>query len=352
MSNVIKIFLPAVLSFIIGILITPIATHYFYKYKMWRKILRKENITGDNAIKNTEIYDDKSELSTPRVGGMVVWMSVILTVFVLLVINMFFANTLTDKIFFISRNQTILPLFALLVASLIGLGDDFLQIFAKGKWASDPMFLRYLKIGIILLLGIIIGCWFYFKLGVHNVYIPWYGFINLGYLFIPFFVIVMLWLWSSSVIDGIDGLSGGVLASIFGAYTIIAFLNNQIDLAALSAVITGGILAFLWFNIPPARFYMGETGMIGLTVVLSVFAFFTDTVLLIPILTFPLFITSLSVIIQMLSKKFRHGKRVFKVSPLHHHFEAIGWSKYKVVMRFWIFSVMSAVLGVIIYLIS
>ena len=352
MNNVIKIFLPAVLSFIIGILITPVATHYFYKYKMWRKVLRKDNITGENATKNLEVYEDKSELSTPRVGGMIVWMSVFLTVFVLLIVNMFFSNNLTDKIFFISRNQTILPLFALLVASLIGLGDDFLQIFAKGKWASDPMFLRYLKIGIILLLGIIIGCWFYFKLGVHSIYIPWYGFINLGYLFIPFFIIVMLWLWSSSVIDGIDGLSGGVLASIFGTYTVIAFLNNQIDLAALSAVITGGILAFLWFNIPPARFYMGETGMIGRTVVLSVFAFFTDTVLLIPILTFPLFITSLSVIIQMLSKKLRNGKRVFIVSPLHHHFEAIGWSKYKVVMRFWVFSVMSAVLGVIIYLIS
>jgi phospho-N-acetylmuramoyl-pentapeptide-transferase len=240
----------------------------------------------------------------------------------------------------------------LVLASLIGLADDFLQIFAVGKWATDPIVLRFIKIGIIIALGVLIGWWFFFKLGVTGVYVPWYGMVNLGYLFIPFFIIVMLGVFSSSVIDGIDGLSGGVLASIFFAYTLISFSHNQIDLAAFCAVITGSILAFLWFNIPPARFYMGESGMIGLTVTISVIAFLTNTVLLVPIIAFPLFVTSLSVIIQMLSRKFRNGKKVFLFAPLHHHFEALGWPKYKVTMRYWIVGVMTAIIGFIISMIS
>ena len=202
------------------------------------------------------------------------------------------------------------------------------------------------------MLGLIIRLWFYVKLGVHGIYVPWFGFVNIGYLFIPFFILVMTSLWSSSVIDGIDGLSGGVLSSIFMAYTLIAYFNGQTDIATFCAVITGGILAFLWFNIPPARFYMGETGMIGLTVTLSVIAFMTNTVLLLPIIVFPLFITSLSDVIQISARKFFHGKKVFRFAPLHHHFEAIGWPKYKVTMRYWIIAIMSSIIGVIISLID
>lgn len=352
MNNALKIFLPAIISFIIGLLLTPLATHYFYKYKMWRRVSRNNNIPTEKLSEFAKIHDDGAEVSTPRTGGMIIWVSVILTLAVVGLIDFIFQNSLTNKLYFISRNQTLLPFFTLLVASLIGLGDDFLQIFGRGKWTMDPIVLRYIKIGIILLLGLVIGFWFYFKLGVTELYIPWYGFINLGYLFIPFFIFIMLSLWSSSVIDGVDGLSGGVLASIFMAYTLIAFFNNQADIAAFCAVITGGTLAFLWFNIPPARFYMGETGMIGLTVTLSVIAFMTNTVLLLPIIAFPLFVTSLSTIIQMISRKFRNGKKVFLFAPLHHHFEALGWPKYKVTMRYWIVGIMTSIIGVIISLID
>lgn len=352
MINAFKIFLPAVISFIIGLLLTPIATHYFYKYKMWRQVSRSQNLPDKEVDGFTKLNDGKAETSTPRVGGMIVWSSVIFTVAVVWIISIFFPGELSNKLYFISREQTLLPFFTLIVASLIGLADDFLQIFGKGKWASDPIVLRVIKVGIILLLGLVIGLWFYIKLGMSDLYIPWFGFVNLGYLFIPFFMLVMASLWSSSVIDGIDGLSGGVLASVFMAYTIISYFNSQPDIAAFCAVITGGILAFLWFNIPPARFYMGETGMIGLTVTLSVIAFMTDTVLLLPIIAFPLFITSLSDVIQISARKFFHGKKVFKFAPLHHHFEAMGWPKYKVTMRYWIIAIMSSIIGVIISLID
>ncbi|MCX6754824.1 MAG: hypothetical protein NTU81_03295 [Candidatus Nomurabacteria bacterium] len=348
MTNALKIFLPAIVSFIVGIILTPLATHYFYKYKMWRHTSRSKNIATSEIGGFAKIHDDKAEISTPRTGGMIIWISVILTIAIIWIIDTIFSNKLTNKLYFISRNQTLLPFFTLILASLVGLGDDFLQIFGRGKWSSDPIVLRYIKVGIILLLGTIIGYWFYIKLGVSDLYIPWYGFVHLGYLFIPFFIFIMLSLWSSSVIDGIDGLSGGVLASIFMSYTLIAYFNNQLDIAAFCAVITGGIMAFLWFNIPPARFYMGESGMIGLTVTLSVIAFMTNTVLLLPIIAFPLFITSLSNVIQMTSRKFRNGKKVFLFAPLHHHFEALGWPKYKVTMRYWIVGIMTSILGVII----
>lgn len=352
MTNAIKIFLPAVISFIVGILLTPIATHYFYKYKMWRRVSRDNNLPEKQNGVFIKIHDCEAEISTPRTGGMIIWISVILTLAIVSIIDFLFAKDMSTSMYFISRSQTLLPFFTLIIASLIGLGDDFIQIFGKGKWATDPIVLRYFKISIILTLGIIISLWFYIKLGHSSLYIPWYGFIDLGYLFIPFFILVMVSLWSTSVIDGVDGLSGGVLASIFTAYTLIAYFSNQVDLAAFCAVITGGILAFLWFNIPPARFYMGETGMIGLTVTLSVIAFLTDTVLLLPIIAFPLFITSLSNVIQISSRKIRNGKKVFLFAPLHHHFEALGWPKYKVTMRYWIVGIITAILGVIISIIS
>jgi phospho-N-acetylmuramoyl-pentapeptide-transferase len=154
------------------------------------------------------------------------------------------------------------------------------------------------------------------------------------------------------VIDGMDGLAGGVLAVIFASYAAIAYGKNLVDIAALCGVISGGILAFLWFNIPPARFYMGENGILGLLVILTVVAFLTDTVLILPLIALPLAATTASNIIQIISYKYFGKRRVFKIAPLHHHFHALGWSKEKVVMRYWIVSIFCAVSGAIVALIS
>ena len=137
------------------------------------------------------------------------------------------------------------------------------------------------------------------------------------------------------------------MAAIFAAYTGIAFFQNQIDLAAFSAVVVGAIAAFLWFNIPPARFYMGETGILGLTTSLTVIAFLTDAVSVLPLIALPLVLDSASVSIQLISKRF-FGKKVFLVSPLHHHFEAKGWPAYKVTMRAWILASVCAMVGMVI----
>ncbi|MEK7190523.1 MAG: phospho-N-acetylmuramoyl-pentapeptide-transferase, partial [Patescibacteria group bacterium] len=235
---------------------------------------------------------------------------------------------------------------------LIGLWDDLIQIYGHGRFARDDKSWRKWKAFLVALVSLLIGLWFFYKLGMVTLHIPFGGEIYLGILIIPFFMIVALATFSGGVIDGIDGLSGGVLASIFAAYSAIAFANNQIDLAVFSGIITGATLAFLWFNIPPARFYMGETGIMGLTITLATLAFLTDSVLILPIVALPLVITSGSVILQIFSKKLREGKRLFRLAPIHHHFEAIGWSSYKVTMRYWVLSIVFAIVGIILAVIS
>jgi phospho-N-acetylmuramoyl-pentapeptide-transferase len=349
LTNLLKIIIPTALAFIIGIAITPIATHFFYKYKMWKKYSRNNIGVASDFQK---IHNEEDELRTPRVGGIIIWFSVVLVTFIYYIVSLIFPNPFFLKLNFISRDQTLIPLFTLIIGSIIGLWDDLLQIYGKGKIAHDDKTWRRWKAFLIFILAFLIGFWFYNKLGINSIHIPFGGELSLGILFIPFFIIVTLATFSGGVIDGIDGLSGGVLASIFTAYSVIAYAGNQINLAAFSGMIAGAILAFLWFNIPPARFYMGETGIMGLTITLATISFLTNSVLILPIIAMPLVISSLSVILQILSKKFRNGKRIFRLAPIHHHFEAIGWPSYKVTMRFWIISIMFSIIGIILVFIS
>ncbi len=348
MLNVVKIFLPTALTFAIGILLTPRLTHYMYKYKLWKKKKRVENegITNQDFSK---VSNAVAETSTPRVGGVIIWLSVTLSILIMWIISKVFPSDVSSKLDFLSRGQTLVPLAALLLGAGIGLIDDAAQI----RGALDKISDRYIKIAAVVGIGLLIGLWFYHKLGMHGVAIPFAGTeLYLGALFVPFFIVVLVAVFSGSVIDGMDGLAGGVLAIIFGAYSVIAYGKNLVDIAALSAVLSGAILAFLWFNIPPARFYMGETGILGLLVVLTVFAFLTDTVLLLPLIALPLAATTASNIIQITSYKYFGKRRVFKIAPLHHHFHALGWPREKVVMRYWVVSIICAIMGVVLALIS
>jgi len=347
--NVLKVFAPSAISFTIGIAITPMLTYYLYKHRMWKK--RSGKRAPDGA--DTPIFNGlhkKREVGTPRMGGIIIWASTLATIGAIWLISILFPSDLTQKLDFLSRNQTWLPLFMLMVGSFIGLIDDWMQVRDGEGYIGGLSFWK--RLFVVVLLGLAGAWWFYARLEMSSVHLPFYGDIFLGIYFIPFFVAVMLALFSSSVIDGLDGLAGGVMAAIFASFAGIAFFQNQIDLAAFCLVVLGGILAFLWFNIPPARFYMSETGILGLTTTLTVVAFLTDSVLVLPVIALPLLITSFSVIIQLLSKRFRHGKKVFLVAPLHHHFEAIGWPPYKVVMRYWVISIVMAIIGMIIAIIG
>lgn len=346
--DLVKIFAPTAFAFFLGLFITPFITHFLFKHKMWKKYCRDESCSKEFH----KIHNGEAELSTPRTGGIIIWLSVIIVTIIFFSFSFFFENDITLKLNFLSRNQTLIPFFTLILGSVFGLWDDLIQIYGKGKFAHDDKAWRKWKVFIIASISLLIGLWFYYKLGMVSIHIPFYGDLYLGVFIILAFIIVALATFSGGVIDGLDGLSGGVFASIFASYTIIAYTNNQIDIATFSGVITGAILAFLWFNIPPARFYMGETGIMGLTMVLATIAFLTDSVLILPIVALPLVISSGSVILQTVSKKLRHGKRLFLLSPLHHHFEMLGWPSYKVTMRYWVLSIIFAIIGMIIAIIS
>lgn len=346
--NAIKIFLPSAIAFLVGIAITPTCSRLFYRYKLWRKVGRGESTNDDfRAV----VAQDALETSTPRVGGIIIWASVLLTIGLIYALFILFPNAVTDKLEFISRSQTYIPIATLFIGSFIGLLDDLVQIHTPLRLRNDPVFMRYLKLALIAVLSLGIAWWCNTKLGMDSIHIPFDGELALGALFIPFFVLISLGVFSTSVVDGIDGLAGGLLGAIFAAFAFIAYAHTMIDLAAFCGVVAGATLAFLWFNIPPARFYMGETGMMGLTLTIATISFLTDTVLLLPIIAFPLFLTSLSVILQFLSKKLR-GKRLFRLAPLHHHFEAKGWPREKITMRFWIIGIMGAIIGTLISLVS
>ncbi len=349
-----KVLLPAVISFLFGVLIAPPLIAFLYKHRLWKTKSVSKSIDGKAAPITASLHNDEG-VPTPRLGGVVVWLSVLLTALFLWTLSKVFPTALTLKLDFISRNQTWLPLMAMIVGAVVGALDDLLVVNAFGSklnsyvggGLSFPM--RLLAVS---LLGLFAGWWFFAKLGVSSVYVPFYGDVVLGgFLFVLFFIIVTLAVFSTGVIDGIDGLSGGVMSAVFTAYGMIAYRHGQIDIATLCFVFVGAILAFLWFNIPPAKFYLSETGMLALSLSLSVIAFLTDAVLYLPIIALPLVVTTLSVILQLFWKKV-FKRKLFLVAPLHHHFQVKGWPAHAVTMRYWIVAYVCAMLGVVVALVS
>ncbi len=341
--DIMRLFVPATMAFLIGIGITPIVTHFLYKYKMWKPKAGKMGLDGKPATIRNQLHAHK-DVGTPIFGGIIVWGSVGLTALLLQILWLIFPDSF-EQLAFISRNQTWVPLVTLLAGAFVGFLDDLFVV--RG---STGIKLRY-RLLLVAAVAAASAWWFYVNLGISIISVPFgSGLFDLGIFFIPFFILVALFIYAGGVIDGLDGLAGGLFATMFGAYAGIALFQNQLDLAALCAAIAGGLLAFLWFNIPPARFYLSETGTMGLTLTLVVVAFLTDSlsggkgVLALPIIALPLVATVFSNIIQMFSKKI-FGRKVFKVAPLHHHFEALGWPSYKVVMRYWIVGVVVAIIG-------
>lgn len=347
--DVIKIFSLGILSFLISFWLIPFLTHYLYKYKLWRKEVRQKAIDGKD-LTYFQKFHSEGETQIPRFGGLLIW-----AVPSMLAVLFFLLAETTDfwwfkKLNFFNRGQTWLPFFALGSAAILGLIDDALQVKGRGKYIGGGLGLKK-RLLIMGLIGLIGGVWFFTKLETSTLHIPGIGDLEIGLLYIPLFILVTMATYSGGVIDGLDGLAGGAFASIFGAYAGIALFLGQINIAAFCAAILGALLAFLWFNIPPARFYMGETGIMGLTASLTVVAFLTDSILVLPIIGFLLVLESGSVILQLLSKKFR-GKKIFLASPIHHHFEARGWPPYKITMRFWIIGVVAAIIGLAVRLLG
>ncbi len=339
-DELIKIFSLSTIAFLFAIIVTPLLTDLLYRFKLGK------NIRADGTTPvYTEMHSKKQ--GTPTMGGIIIWGSALV-----IAGGFWFLDRLLDirefHIFnFLTRKETLLPLGAMLGAALVGFIDDFLDIRGRGHKGRGLRF-RF-KVVLYALVASIGAWWFYVKLGFDAVHIPFYGDLVIGWLFIPFFILVVVGTsFAVNQTDGLDGLAGGTLSISFFCFAVIAYMQGRPNLATLLGVICGGLLAFLWFNVHPARFFMGDTGSMGLGVLLAIVAFLTNSVLLLPLIGFIFVVEAATLLLQYF---WRHvfKKKLFLSSPIHHHFEALGWPESKVTMRFWILSVVSGIIGVIIY---
>jgi phospho-N-acetylmuramoyl-pentapeptide-transferase len=335
-----RIFILTALSFVVSFLATPLLTNWLYKMKA-KKQIRNDGTTPVFS----KLHEHKT--GTPTMGGILIWATTLVVSLFIALIVWFWPSLSAWN--FLSRGEVWLPLFAMVAASLVGLVDDLLNIkgIGGGKGGGLRMRDHLLLYTIIALIG---ALWFYFKLDWDILRIPFVGNFEIGWWIIPLFTfVVVATSFSSNIADGLDGLAGGILLSSFATFGAIAFIQGKYDLATLCGVITGALLTFLWFNVHPARFIMGDTGVMGLGVALGVIAMLTNTVLLLPIIAFLLVVESMSVIIQVFWRKVFH-KKFFLSAPIHHHFEAKGWPEQKVVMRFWLISGVTAIIGFALFL--
>ncbi len=329
-----RILLLGFLGFILSMCITPIYTSLAYRGKWWKKP-RETAVTGESATVFTSLHAKKHERHIPTMAGLIFVFSV----------------TAVTVLMNFSRSQTWLPLAAFVGAAAVGLIDDIINIRGVGKGVAGLS--SKLKLLLMITVATVGGWYFFAKLDVTSMHIPLYGQLSIGWLVIPLFVFVVVATANAvNITDGLDGLAGGLAAIAFGAYAVIAFIEQRYGVAGFCLTIVGVLLSYTWFNIFPARFFMGDVGSFALGTALGVVARITDTVLLLPIIGAVFVAETGSVILQVASKKLRGGKKIFKISPIHHHLEAIGWPETKVTMRFWVLGQVAAVLGIMFFVLG
>jgi phospho-N-acetylmuramoyl-pentapeptide-transferase len=337
-----KIGVLSIISFLIAFFSAPLLTHFLYKYKFGKQIRDSKSAPIFAAL-------HKKKSGTPTMGGLLIWVPVFFLAVLFSLISKYFPGTFLGNLDFLTREQTLLPIGAMVVAAIIGLVDDYLGVRKIGPKGGGLSVLYRLGLYAVIALGG--ALWFFFKLDWDVFHVPFVGNFEIGFWYIPLFMfIIIATAFSVNEIDGLDGLAGGTLATTFAALAAICFAQGKFELAALCGVIMGALIAFLWFNINPARFFMGDTGAMSLGVTVGIIAMITNTALLLPIIGFLFVLESASVIIQVTSKKLRNGKKVFLSAPIHHHFQAKGWTEPKIVMRFWLISSVTAVIGVMIFI--
>jgi phospho-N-acetylmuramoyl-pentapeptide-transferase len=322
-----------VAGFIVSMLLTPVYTRLAFRYKLWKQP-REDAVTGEAAPVYQKLHAAKHKRNIPTMGGVV---TIIAIAIVTLLLNL-------------SRNQTWLPLFVLLAAGLVGVFDDYLNIRSEGLGIAGLR--ARIKFSLILIIAVLGALYFYLKLNYHLIHIPAVGNFSIGWLYVPLFILVVVSTANAvNITDGLDGLSGGLLSTAFAAYAVIAYFQGNYGIAGFCATIVGAMLTFTWFNIYPARFFLGDSGAFGLGTTLGVIAMLTNTVVVLPIIAGVFVVEAGSSVIQIFSKKVFKRKIVLS-APLHHHLEAIGWPEPRVTMRLWIIGQVCAAAGLVLALIS
>lgn len=340
--QIIRILIVSLSSFAITFFLLPIFINYFKKIKLGKHIERPESPIFEKLHKKKE--------GTPSLGGAVILLSILTVLVSFELLANFFPNSIFSKITFLSRKETFLPLGLLLCASILGLIDDILGMLGIGKRKAglrirEKLFLYFIP-------ALIGALWFYFKLEWDILKIPFLGNILISYFYIPFFILTVIsTAFATNETDGLDGLAGGILITAFVSLAVISFFQGKYELTVFIGSIIGGLFAFLWYNIFPAKIFLGDTGAMGLGVLVGIIALLTNSALLLPFIFFVPLIESLSVILQKVFKLLT-GRKLFLSSPLHHHFEALNYHESTITMRFWIVAWVFAGLGVIIFIIS
>ena len=320
------IFILSVIAFVLAMFLTPLYTFFAYRYRFW-KTQRTNAVTGDKLQVFNELHKAKIRRNIPTMAGIIAVVSI----------------TIVTLLLNLDRAQTWLPLAALVGGAAVGAIDDYLNVFGKNR--KDAGLRSGVKFLLIIALGVVLGWFFYAKLGVSTLHVPFYGYLAIGWMIIPLFAFAVVATGNAvNISDGLDGLAGGLLAISFVTFGGIALLQGSVLLAGFCFTVVGALLSYLWFNIYPARFFMGDIGSFAYGVTLGVVAMLTDTLLLLPVIGLLFVIEAGSSLLQITSKKL-FGRKIFISAPIHHHLEASGWPETKVTMRFWVIACVMAFVG-------
>lgn len=320
------VFLLSVVAFVLGMILTPVYTYLAYRYRFWKKP-RDTSTTGEKLQVFSQLHKDKFKRNIPTMAGIIGVVSITIV-------------TLWN----LDRGQTWLPLAGLLGGALVGLVDDIINLRGNGTGVAGMR--SGVKFMMISAIGVVLGWFFFEKIGMESIHVLFIGDVFVGWLMVPLFAFAVVATGNAvNISDGLDGLAGGLLATSFGAFGVIALLQGQFALAGFCFTAVGALLSYLWFNIYPARFFMGDVGSFAFGVSLGVVAMLTDTLLLLPIIGLIFVIEAGSSLIQITSKRL-FKRKVFTSAPIHHHLEAGGWPETKVTMRFWVIAYVMAFIGV------
>lgn len=349
----------------VSLALTPLVLAFLYHFKIWR--------TNGHADPTLGIESRSSKAHTPIMGGLIVVISVALITF--------FFNW--------DRQFTWVPIGGMMIAAILGGLDDLFSVLGRKRrnrslrqtlvlirvhknlvdrlwyictipWVAFKTFASsfgskrgtgvhaHEKLLLQFAAGGVAAWWIYWKLGEtwKEVYIPFHGFLNIGAWIIPLIIVVVMFTANAvNISDGMDGLAGGMLIPTFAALSFLSSIFGYEPLAVLNAVTAGALVTYTFFNVKPARFQMGDVGSLALGTLLAINALVINAMAILPFIAFMFYVETFSVIIQVAGRTL-FGKRVFKMAPLHHHFELSGWSEEKTIMRFWVIHLAFVLLGV------
>ncbi|HID87096.1 MAG TPA: phospho-N-acetylmuramoyl-pentapeptide-transferase [Anaerolineae bacterium] len=301
-------------------------------YKPFIAFLREHQIGKQISVWGPATHRPKA--GTPTMGGILALATIVV---------------LTVAFNLIERYSMLLPLGVIISYGALGALDDMLTLIRAGR---EEGFSPGMKTALLLLLSILVALLLHFVLGLTSVYLPGLGKFDIGHWYLPIAVFILL--GSANAVnfaDGLDGLAAGLLVFAFLAYGLIAFLQGQLYLVTFCFTVVGALLGFLWFNVYPAEVFMGDTGSLALGATLATVALMTGQWLLLPLVGIVFVVETLSVIIQKAYRFLYNDERLFRMAPIHHHFELSGWSETKVTLRFWILGLLGGLLGIALALV-